>query len=479
MRVHFIAVAGTGMAPLAGMLRAAGHDVSGCDTAFYPPMGPALQRWGVSTCAGFDPAHLDAAPDLVVVGNVCRPNNPEARAAIDRGLRVLSMPDALAELVLTGTAPLVVGGTHGKTTTTALAAFLLDRAGRDPGFLVGGLPLDFAESFRLPGKKRLPVEGGRRTPFVVEGDEYDTAFFDKTPKLWHYRPEVGIVTSIEHDHVDIYPDEASYLAAFAGFLERIPDTGLVVAHAADPVVRDVVRRHARAPIAWYALEGDDTGDAPPHWLAAPATSDDGALAFDLYCGGTFAGRTALAVPGEHNLKNAVAALAAVSQGYGVPVTTAMSALPRFRGVARRQELVTAARGIRLYDDFAHHPTAVRETLRALRARHPRGKLWAIYEPRTATACRALHQAAYVEAFDAADHVVLAPLGRSNIAAGEALDLDALVAALTARNVPAERAASLDAIVERIAAHTTAGDTVVVLSNGAFGGMRERLATLLG
>src|SRR5512146_2915393 len=223
MHVHFIAVAGTGMGALAGLFKAAGHDVSGSDVAFYPPMGPALERWGIRLMTGFDPAHLDPKPDLVVIGNVCRPWNPEAKAARDGGLRTTTMAHALAEHILEGTSPLVVGGTHGKTTTSALCAFLLHETGRDPGFLIGGIPKNFDTSFRLPnaasrGGPRLPLAGAagtsqRRTPFVVEGDEYDTAFFEKTPKFWHYRPEVAIVTSIEHDHIDIYPDAASYRAA--------------------------------------------------------------------------------------------------------------------------------------------------------------------------------------------------------------------------------------------------------------------------
>ena len=192
MHVHFVAVAGTGMGPLAGLLKAAGHDVSGSDTAFYPPMGPALERWGVRTVTGFDPGHLEPRPDLVVIGNVCRPTNPEARAAIDGGMRYASMPSALAELVLEGCAPLVVGGSHGKTTTSAMSAFVLDQAGLAPGFLIGGLPKNFDASFRAPGPRKLAVASGggqrRKRPFVVEGDEYDTAFFEKTPKFWHYVP---------------------------------------------------------------------------------------------------------------------------------------------------------------------------------------------------------------------------------------------------------------------------------------------------
>ncbi|XYH96447.1 UDP-N-acetylmuramate--L-alanine ligase [Sorangium sp. So ce1128] len=486
MHVHFVAVAGTGMGALAGLFKAAGHEVSGSDVSFYPPMGPALERWGIRLMTGFDPAHLDPRPDLVVIGNVCRPTNPEARAAIDGGLRVTTMAHALADHMLAGRSPLVVAGTHGKTTTSSMCAWLLHEAGRDPGFLIGGLPKNFEASFRLPqsapsasDRRGLPLlneagSGLRRTPFVVEGDEYDTAFFEKTPKFWHYRPEVGIVTSMEHDHVDIYPDAASYEAAFRGFVERIPETGLLVAAAHDPRVVDVVTRSARAEVAWFALEGDDTHGRPPHWLAAPAEAGAAGQSFDLYAGGVMAGRFALQMPGHHNVRNAVAAIAAAAHGFGVPLSTATAALASFEGVRRRQDLLFEARGVRVYDDFAHHPTAVDETLRALRSRHPEGALWAVFEPRSATACRALHQEPYARAFGAADRVVLAPLGRPDIAAGERLDLDRLVRELEQAGKRAEAAASVDAIVAAIARDAREGDTVALLSNGAFGGIYEKL-----
>jgi UDP-N-acetylmuramate: L-alanyl-gamma-D-glutamyl-meso-diaminopimelate ligase len=376
----------------------------------------------------------------------------------------------------------VVAGTHGKTTTSAMCAWLLEHAGTEPGFLIGGLPKNFDESFRLGRQRRaLPMShalGARKPPFVIEGDEYDTAFFDKTPKFWHYRPEIVVLTSIEHDHLDIYPDEAAYLAAFAGLLTRVPDDGLLIAHAADAKVVALVREHARCPVAWYALEGDDTHDQPPHWLAAPAVSDASGQSFDLYAGGTYAGRGALAQSGEHNLRNALGAIAAVSQGFGVPVTTAVAGMAQFAGVARRQDLIGEIGGVRVYDDFAHHPTAVRETLRGLGRRHGDGALWAVYEPRTATACRALHQSAYLEAFDAADRVLFPPLGRDNVPDEERLDLDALVAGLAARGVRAERVASIDAIIGLLCEHAAPGDTIALLSNGAFGGIHQRLLEAL-
>jgi len=485
MHIHFIAVAGTGMGALAGLFRSLGHDVSGSDVAFDPPMGPALERWGVRLMQGFDPAHLDPRPDLVVVGNVCRKDNPEARAAIDGGLHVTTMAHALADHALVETSPLVVAGTHGKTTTSALSAYLLDAVGLAPGFLIGGLPKNFETSFRAaaPHRKKLPLTSGaplspRRPPFVVEGDEYDTAFFEKTPKFWHYRPEVVILTSIEHDHVDIYPSEEAYLEAFRELVRRVPETGLIVAAAFDPKVVEVVRSCARAEVAWYALQGDETFGIAPEWLGAPGVVDFGLQELDLYVGGVACPRARLGLPGEHNVRNAIAAIAAAAQGYGARIDELLNALPGFQGVRRRQDLLGEPSGVRVYDDFAHHPTAVEETLRALRAKHPEGKLIAVFEPRSATACRKLHQEAYAHAFGPADRVLFPPLGRTNIPEAERLDLDRLVSELNQAGKRAEALASIDAIVERIVEEAASGDTVALLSNGAFGGIHQKLLEAL-
>jgi len=481
MRIHVVAVAGTGMGALAGLLVELGHDVTGSDVAFDPPIGPALAEWGVKTLVGFDAAHLTPAPDLVVIGNVCRPHNPEARAAIDGGLPYTHIAGALDRFVLEGTSPLVVAGTHGKTTTTSLASWLLESTGFRPGFLIGGLPKNFPRGFRAPRRepeRRLPLgdKPPRRPPFVIEGDEYDTAFFEKTAKFLHYRAEVVILTSIEHDHIDIYPTLSSYLEAFEQLLRKLPDHALVIANAADPLVRKVVDATlGDAPnVAWYALEGEDTAGKPPHWLAAPAGFSEVGTTFDLFAGGVLAGRYLLPMPGHHNLRNAVAALAAAAQGYGAKLKDLGPALARFEGVRRRQDLIGAPRGISVYDDFAHHPTAVRETLKALRQKHPRGKLIAVFEPRSATACRNLHQRDYAECWDDADVVLFAPLGRDNLPADERLDLAAIVAELNARGRAAQQMPSVDAILAELGARAEPGDTIALLSNGAFGGIYPKL-----
>ncbi len=469
------------MGSLAGLLAELGHTVSGSDVAFDPPIGPALAGWGVKTMEGFDPAHLVPRPDLVVIGNVCRKDNPEARAAIDGGLPYTHIAGALSDLALSGTRPLVVAGTHGKTTTTALAAWLLEGSGRKPGFLVGGIPGNFGKSFRAPRRKLpLAAEGaaGDRPPFVLEGDEYDTAFFEKSAKFLHYPAEVAIVTSIEHDHVDIYPTAEAYRDAFRRFVAKIPPSGLIVANANDPVVVEVVTSAARADVAWYAVEGDSFHGTAPRWLGAPAGSDARGTAFDLYAGGVAAGRLVVPLAGRHNVSNTVAAIGAVVEGYGVKIHELVRPLSAFAGVKRRQEVLGEPRGITVIDDFAHHPTAVRETLAALRSRYAGRRLIAVFEPRSATACRAMHQEQYTQSFDAADEVLLAPLGRRGIT-GEMLDTERLAGDLRARGKIATAYPDVDSILRDLVERSRTGDVIALLSNGAFGGIHGRLLRALG
>jgi UDP-N-acetylmuramate: L-alanyl-gamma-D-glutamyl-meso-diaminopimelate ligase len=445
-------------------------------------MGPVLERWGVECMTGFDAAHLDDEPDLVVVGNVCRRDNPEAVAAFDRGLRVTHIAGALRELVMKGSSPLVVAGTHGKTTTTALSAYLLDAVGRKPGFLIGGIPIDFGVSARpLPvAPVSLPLAEGpqRKQPFVIEGDEYDTAYFEKTAKFLHYGAEVAIITSIEHDHIDIYPEFSQYQAAFSEFIGGIPETGLIVANAADPEVVNLVDQHARAPVAWYALQDQPYHGKAPTWLAAPTPSTAEGTRFDLYVGGVYAGRFATQLAGAYNVSNAVAAIAAAAQGFGAPLGELRVALTHFRGVARRQQVLGRPRGIVVIDDFAHHPSAVSATLHGLKARFRDGRLIAVFEPRSATACRKMHQQAYATAFDAADAILLAPLGRRLIPENERLDLQQLERDLHLRNKDVQRCSSTDEIVERAVKLAKPGDTLAVLSNGDFGGIHQKLLDAL-
>ena len=479
MRVHLVGVSGTGMGALAALFVESGHEVRGSDVAFDPPIGPALRALGVTCLEGFAAANVADRPDLVVVGNAIRRTNPEAEAVEALGLARTSMSGALREHFLGKRRPLVVAGTHGKTTTSAMCAWLLQRAGLEPGWFIGGIPKGLGVGAAIGSTRIRPGVG--RAPFVVEGDEYDAVYWHKQPKFLDYvgvgPDDVAIVTSVEQDHVDIYPDVASYEAAFGALVRAMPERGLLVCDAHDPRVRAVVQGAARARVTWYALEGDDTGDVTPTWLGAPAASvvADGSQAFDVYVGGSSCGRYALRVPGRHNVRNALAALASCGEGFGVNPQDARAHLASFEGVKRRQDLLGEPDGVRVYDDFAHHPTAVDETLRALRERHPGGALWVAFEPKSATACRSLHQDAYARAFDAADRVLLAPLGRSNVPEGERLDLARLAVALGSK---ARTMASVDAIVAAVVAEAKPGDTVALFSNGAFGGIHGRLLSEL-
>ncbi|WP_394825174.1 UDP-N-acetylmuramate--L-alanine ligase [Pendulispora albinea] len=486
--VHLVGISGTGMGALAMLFRELGWEVRGSDLAFDPPIGPALEAAGVTCLRGYAAEHVAGELDLVVVGNAIRRDNVEATAVRERGLRALSMSAALREYFLTGRRPLVVTGTHGKTTTSAMSAWICASADLEPGYFIGGLPKNFPSGAAV-GSLRRKIVGGSAppAPFVIEGDEYDAVYWHKEPKFFDYvgvgEDDVVIVTGIEHDHIDIYPDEASYVAQFAKLAAKVPEAGLIVCDASQHLAVRTLQEHARARLVFYALEGDDTGELTPTWLAAPAPIDAGGMQpFDLFVGGMSCGRFAMKSPGAHNVRDAVAALCACAEGFRVPVLRARTGLATFEGVRRRQDLLGAPRGISVYDDFAHHPTAVEETLAALRAKQKAahaeqtgGRLWAVFEPRSATACRALHQQAYARAFGSADLVLLAPLGRANVPAGERLDLE-----LLARDIgdKAEAMPSVDAILERLAAEARPGDAIALLSNGAFGGLHSRLLARL-
>ena len=376
---------------------------------------------------------------------------------------MVSMPGALGEHVLDARAPFVVAGTHGKTTTATLTAYLLREVGVDAGFFIGGIPLNFDRSSRL---------GSEGLPFVIEGDEYDSAYFEKTPKFWNYRPASAILTSIEYDHVDIYPDEGAYLDAFCEFVRRIPDDGWLFAWAGDPNVR-AVAKSATCQVRFYALEGDDCGDVQPMWLGMPAPG--GAL--DLFGGGSFCGRATTPLIGRHNARNAVAALALGSEAAGAPLDRLIAALPGFRGSKRRQELVGTARGVHVYDDFAHHPTAVRETLSGFRE-HAGGRLIAVFEPRSATASRRLHQNDYPSAFSPADVSLLAPVGRREIASEDKLDTEVVAEAIRATGREASAHATVDEVIKNAVESARPGDTIVVMSNGRFENTPDRILAAL-
>ena len=462
LHIHFVAIGGTGTAPLAALLVADGHRVTGSDSAVYPPMSTLLAASGIVPAVGFDPAHLAPPPDLVVIGNAVRRDNPEAVECERLGLPRLSMPEALARFFLADRQPLVVAGTHGKTTTTALAAWTLHCAGLDPGFLVGGVPLDLGTSFRRGGGAR----------FVVEGDEYNAAYFDRGAKFLHYRPQTAIVTSVEYDHADLYPDAESFRDAFRRFVALIPPAGRLVAWGDDTELRAIAAT-ARCGVELY---GEGAGNDVK--FDAPPVADERGMRFVVREASGERHAVQLGVWGLHNATNALAVWAAV-RGDGVPPAAIADAFARFRGVRRRQEIVGEPAGVTIVDDFAHHPTAVAKTLAALRQRFAARRLLVAFEPRSLTAGRAFFLDGYRAAFGDADRVFLAPIfHRDRLAPGDRLDLAALAADLTAAGVPTRPCDSIDEVEDALLAASAPGDVLVTMSSGSFAGLPQRLARRL-
>jgi len=460
-RVYFVAIGGTGMGALAGLLANRGWQVSGSDHALYPPMSTALEQWGIRVEEGFEAGRIEAArPDLVVIGNAVRRDNPEAREAIDGGFSYRSFPQALYELAMADRHRVVVAGTHGKSTTTNLISHLLAGAGLDPSFLVGGISLDFGGSFR----------NGSGPHFVVEGDEYDTAFFEKTPKFWHYRAQTLVLTSVEFDHADIYRDLDHVKQAFREGVERMPEDGTIIA-ADHEQVREVV---AGAPCRTLSYGFDENLD----FSAADLESSTEGTRFRFAAPGH--GRTDAFVPmhGRFNIENALAGLA-TAHVLGADREPTLAALGTLQGVKRRQELRGEVAGVAIIDDFAHHPTAVRGSLQALRDRYPGRRLLALFEPRTNTSRRAVFQERYGESFDAADRVFVMrvpdePIYSATGEVGPRFSSDRFVEDLEKRGVPAEAFESVDALVDAVVRAHQSGDVILTLSNGAFGGVWQRL-----
>ncbi len=465
-RIHLIGVAGTGMGSFAGMLKAAGHEVTGSDENVYPPMSTQLERWGIGVLTPYAAANLDRArPDLVVVGNVVRAVNPEAAAMRERGLPHVSFPAALGEVFIGPRHGVVVVGTHGKTTASAMMGALLHHAGRDPSFLVGGVTRDFDSNFRL----------GKGPHFVVEGDEYDTAYFDKGPKFLHYRPRTAIFTSCELDHADIYRDEAHYESAFEKFVDLLPADGFLAACASyESVLR--IARASRAPVETYAVDR-----AGADWEARGlALSPDGAR-FALVRKGRALADVHMPVGGAHNVENALG-VAAAATALGLSPAEIAAGLGAFRGVKRRQEVRGTAGGVVVVDDFAHHPRAVEKTLAAIQATHPGARLLAAFEPRSNTSRRSLHQREYAAASTwapAAEVFLLRPGPTDRVPENERLDLDAVTRELSAAGKPARAFASVEEMVPAIASASRPGDVVVAMSNGAFGGIWGKLLEAMG
>ncbi|MGH8518144.1 MAG: UDP-N-acetylmuramate:L-alanyl-gamma-D-glutamyl-meso-diaminopimelate ligase, partial [Panacagrimonas sp.] len=436
------------MGGLAVIAKADGHQVTGCDANVYPPMSTQLEALGITVMRGYDPAHLDPAPDVVVVGNVVTRGAkfPAMEHVLDVGLPYVSGPQWLAENVLPGRHVLAVAGTHGKTTTTSLLAWLLDQAGLEPGFLVGGVPMDFGVSARL----------GRGRHFVIEADEYDTAFFDKRSKFVHYRPRTCILNNLEYDHADIFPDLAAIERQFHHLVRTVPASGKLIVNGADANLERVL-----AMGAWTSVERFDHAEG---WSAVDGMTPD---AFELRLGGVSRGEVRTPLAGRHNRSNTLAAFAAAA-AVGVPVERCVDTLSGFRGVRRRLEKLGEVGGITVYDDFAHHPTAIEVTLDALR-RQPGGRILAVLEPRSNTMRLGSHADQLAQALAGADRSFV--LVRPDLG----WDVASALGSLGERLVVASE---VDALVEAIVRDARSGDRVLVMSNGDFGGIHGRILAAL-
>ena len=523
MHYHLIGIAGTAMGSLAGLLREAGHRVTGSDEGVYPPMSTLLDELGIEYAHAFDPSNLGPAtadpgtrgvPDVVVVGNAISRGNPELEAVLDRRLRYTSAAQVIKEELLLGRRVLAVAGTHGKTTTTALLAWILESAGLAPSFLVGGVAENFGTSFRL-------IDRSRSDLFVIEADEYDTAYFDKGPKMWHYLPHVAVVTNIEFDHADIYRDDRAYRYAFSRFINLVPGSGTLVAGWDSAPVRPLARR-SFAPVESFGVdggsraagrtelgaraEGTEAQDGPPatgevtaagvaeptgfdpahdhpRWTADGIDYGADGTVFNVYHDRECLGDVVTPLTGAFNVRNCLAAIAAAWY-VGADWDGIREGLRTFRSVARRMEAKGEARGVLVIDDFAHHPTAVRETLDAVRRRYADrlravggagGRLVAVFEPRSYTAQRREYQEPYRRALGAADRVILAGLFHPERYDEETgMDPDELIADIAADGTPANYIADVAEIPERLVPELEAGDVVVFMSNGGFGGVQEKV-----
>jgi len=472
--IHLIGICGTAMASLAGMLAQQGHRVTGSDAAAYPPMSDLLASLNIPVFEPYGTANLDPAPDLVVVGNAISRGNVELEHVLDTRIPFCSMAALLHDEFLTGRESLVVAGTHGKTTTTSMLAWIYEVASRTmpefaPSFLIGGVAENFGTSFMV---RAIPeTHSAKRPPFLIEGDEYDTAFFDKGPKFLHYFPDAAILTHVEFDHADIYADLDAVKTAFKRLVNLIPRRGRLVAYDRSANVTECVAR-AFCTVERYGLERDS------HWHVRDMRHEGAMTHWTVDRAGEFFADLNLPMAGEHNAMNATAA-AALAAGQGIPAAVIAEALLTFRSVKRRLEVRAEIDGITIIDDFAHHPTAIRETLRALRAAYGGRRLWAVLEPRSNTLRRNIFSEALVESLALADRTVLAAVFQSeNIPANERLHPDEIVSGLTRLGVPAAVYADADAIVAALVPELKPGDVVAILSNGGFGGIYEKLPTAL-
>jgi UDP-N-acetylmuramate: L-alanyl-gamma-D-glutamyl-meso-diaminopimelate ligase len=456
------------MASLAGLLKAAGHKVTGSDANVYPPMSTSLEEMGIQYNRGYSPENLSSKPDIVVVGNAISRGNPEVEEVLVRKLRYTSAAATIKEEFIWGHHSMAVAGTHGKTTTTSLLAWALESAGFNPSFLIGGVAENFGTSYRLTDSKY----------FVIEADEYDTAYFDKGPKMWHYLPDTAIVNNIEFDHADIYRDEEAYKFAFARFINLIPKNGTLVAGWDSPIMRELAPK-SFAPVESFAY-GDET--PPPsgqvHWHARDVQFSESGTSFRAFRSAEEWGRVETPLAGAFNVRNVLAVIAA-AEAIGADRDGVRQGLKTFTSVKRRMEVRGEIRGVAVIDDFAHHPTAIRETIDAIRQKYQGRRIVAVFEPRSYTAQRREFQNDYVKAFRGADEIVFASLFRPDRYTKEtALDLEQLVRELASTGKGAKQLKDADAIVTDLSPRLKERDVVLIMSNGGFGGIHQKLLDAL-
>jgi UDP-N-acetylmuramate: L-alanyl-gamma-D-glutamyl-meso-diaminopimelate ligase len=464
--IHLSGICGTAMASLAGLLQLQGHRITGSDKAAYPPMSDLLRELGIPIMEPYTEANLEPAPDLVVIGNALSRGNPEIERILDERIPFTSMAALLHDEFLKGREPLVVAGTHGKTTTTSMLAWIYQVASREtpvfePSFLIGGVAENFGSSFQLRPTRT----------FIVEGDEYDTAFFDKGPKFLHYFPDALILTHVEFDHADIYADLEAVKTAFKRLVNLVPRRGLIVAYDGSANVTECVER-ALCRVERYGFP--ETAD----WQIRNLRHEPGRTVWDVWHDGVLWAELAMSLAGEHNALNATAA-AALAFGQGVSKEAVVAAMATFKSVKRRLEVRAEIGGVTVIEDFAHHPTAIRETLRALRSVYPQSRLWAVLEPRSNTLRRKVLENDLIESLRLADRVVLAGVyQQQRIPDAERLHPEDVVQTLNAQGTPAELLPDADAIARGIAPEAAPGDVIAILSNGGFDGIYEKLPARL-
>lgn len=461
--IHLIAICGVGMAPLAGLLQSRGYRVTGSDENAYPPMSNYLASLGIEVLSGYREERLKKRPGLVVVGNAVSRTNPEVQAVLNLGVPYISFPQALGQFLIGSKRSIVVVGTHGKTTTTALMAWVLAKAGWDPSFFAGGIPINFDGGFKQGGGDWV----------VLEGDEYDSAFFDKGPKFLHYKPEKVVLTSLEFDHADIYRDLEHLKDAFRRLVEMIPPSGTLLVCNEYGAARDV-SAPARCPVIFYG------GGEPRDWEAKGVYARGGRSSFEPVYRGASEGSVEIPLIGRHNVSNALAVYS-MARALGMDRNVLRDALATFSGVKRRQEVIGEVGGITVIDDFAHHPTAVKVTIDAIREGYPGRRLWAIFEPRSNTSRRRIFQREFSESLSGADRIVVAGVYRpEKIPEGDRLSVADVVREINrlsgdSRAVLIERTQEIPPYVAQGA---RPGDIVLVMSNGGFDGVQNRILTLL-